>query len=78
VEYCPTEEMLANLFTKPLQGAAFRRFRDAVLNIDSLDADRSASSLAYRSQECVGESVNGLSNVGNDDDVIENDSGSSG
>jgi hypothetical protein len=29
--------------------------------------------------ECiVEESVNGLSNVGNDDDVIENDSGSSG
>jgi hypothetical protein len=26
----------------------------------------------------VEESVNGLSNVGNDDDVIENDSGSSG
>jgi hypothetical protein len=78
VEYCPTEEMLADLFTKPLQGAAFRKFRDAVLNIDSLDADRSASSLASRSQECVEESVNGLSNVGNDDDVIENDSGSSG
>jgi hypothetical protein len=33
VEYCPTGDMLADMFTKPLQGSAFRRFRDAVLNI---------------------------------------------
>ena len=31
VEYCPTEKMLADFFTKPLQGSLFRKFRDVVL-----------------------------------------------
>ena len=33
VQYCPTADMVADFFTKPLQGAAFRKFRDAILNI---------------------------------------------
>ena len=33
VEYCPTDEMLANMFTKPLQGVAFHQFHSAVLNL---------------------------------------------
>jgi hypothetical protein len=33
VEYCPTGDMLADMFTKPLQGSAFRKFRAAVLNL---------------------------------------------
>lgn len=33
VVYCPTEDMLADFFTKPLQGSKFLRFRDTVLNI---------------------------------------------
>jgi hypothetical protein len=32
VEYCPTEDMIGDMFTKPLQGSKFRAFRDAVLN----------------------------------------------
>jgi hypothetical protein len=35
VEYCPTEEMLADMFTKPLQGSLFRKFRAAVMNLQS-------------------------------------------
>ena len=35
VEYCPTEDMVADLFAKALQGALFRRLRDIILNIDS-------------------------------------------
>lgn len=31
VEYCPTEKMLADFFTKPLQGELFRRFRDIIM-----------------------------------------------
>ena len=31
VVYCPTECMLADFFTKPLQGALFRKFRDVLL-----------------------------------------------
>ena len=43
VEYCPTGRMVADFFTKPLQGSLFRRMRDVVhglsprsiLNVDS-------------------------------------------
>ena len=31
--YCPTGDMIADFFTKPLQGAQFVKFRDAVLGI---------------------------------------------
>ena len=31
VEYCPTEIILADFFTKALQGNGFRKFRDVVL-----------------------------------------------
>ena len=31
LEYCPTEDMLADFLTKPLQGALFIRMRDKIL-----------------------------------------------
>jgi hypothetical protein len=34
VEYCPTGNMLADFFTKPLQGKAFKNFLDIIMNID--------------------------------------------
>jgi hypothetical protein len=34
IQYCPTGVMIADYFTKPLQGSAFRQFRDQILNID--------------------------------------------
>lgn len=34
VEYCPTGDMIADYFTKPLQGTPFRKFRDDIMNID--------------------------------------------
>ena len=33
VEYCPTDDMIADFFTKPLQGSKFIRFRDQILNV---------------------------------------------
>jgi hypothetical protein len=39
VQYCPTEQMLADFFTKPLQGGLFRKFRAVIMghkHIDSL------------------------------------------
>ena len=39
VQYCPTEEMIADFFTKPLQGGLFHKFRDAILGIDAKDYD---------------------------------------
>ena len=35
IEYCPTDMMIADYLTKPLQGLKFRWFRDQVLNIQS-------------------------------------------
>ena len=67
VEYCPTEKMIADFFTKPLQGNLFRKFRDVVMgykHISSLHASEEES----LSQERVGKDINGL--------LRENESGS--
>ena len=32
VNYCPTEDMIADYFTKPLQGAQLQKFRKMILN----------------------------------------------
>ena len=44
VQYCPTEIMLADFFTKPLQGALFRKFRAIILNLEDDEANPSAQS----------------------------------
>lgn len=33
VTYCPTEQMVGDFFTKPLQGTQFRKFRDLIMNM---------------------------------------------
>ena len=33
IEYCPTKSMVADFFTKPLQGSLFRKFRDQILGV---------------------------------------------
>jgi hypothetical protein len=43
VEYCPTGDMIADFFTKPLQGSVFRWFRAVILNLPPPVAE----------QECV-------------------------
>jgi hypothetical protein len=40
VEYCPTGDMVADYFTKPLQGALFKKMRNLIMNIDPSDATR--------------------------------------
>lgn len=47
IEYCPTDHMLADFFTKPLQGAKFWMMRPAIMN---LPIDAMMSTL----KECVG------------------------
>jgi hypothetical protein len=32
IDHCPTSEMLADFFTKPLQGGPFRKLRDHIMN----------------------------------------------
>ena len=37
IEYCPTESMLADYFTKPLQGSLFNRFREIIVGWKHID-----------------------------------------
>ena len=39
VQYCLTHNMLADYFTKPLQGATFRKFHDAIMNCHFVCSD---------------------------------------
>jgi hypothetical protein len=59
VEYCPTEKMIADFFTKPLQGNLFRKFRDVVMGYKHISSlyDQSEQTLA---QERVGNDENGI------------------
>jgi hypothetical protein len=50
IEYCPTAEMVADFFTKPLQGSLFRKLRGIILN----SPGRPVNVGATTSQECVG------------------------
>ena len=36
IEYCPTDEMLADYFTKPLQGALFTKLRRVIMGWDHI------------------------------------------
>ena len=47
--YCPTDAMVADYFTKPLQGTKFREFQDMIMN-------HCDWALELVSQECVGAS----------------------
>lgn len=37
VVYCPTEDMLGDFFTKPLQGTKFKKFRKLILGLPDDD-----------------------------------------
>ena len=36
VEYCPTHEMLADYYTKPLQGSLFKKLRNVIMGFDHI------------------------------------------
>ncbi|VEU33958.1 unnamed protein product [Pseudo-nitzschia multistriata] len=37
VEYCPTDDIIADYFTKPLQGSKFKKFRNTIQGINDID-----------------------------------------
>ena len=55
VVYCPTEEMLADFYTKPLHGALFRLSRDVIRGLRHIDDLKIPLNLA--NQERVGNNV---------------------
>ena len=44
IEYCPTDSMMADFFTKPLQGALLKKMRDQIMNSNPL--------IDYGSEDC--------------------------
>ena len=83
VEYCPTEMMLADFYSKPLQGKMFRLFRSILLNLDDPDmkdycikSDVTIKKSSVTSQECVEENDKNESNniaPNNKKSDVEND-----
>jgi hypothetical protein len=58
IEYCPTERMIADFLTKPLQGSKFRRFRDVILghkHVDTLNDPTEYSSSQERVEKNISE-----------------------
>ena len=57
VKHCPTLLMIADFFTKPLQGALFRKFRDIIMGYVPVLLPSSEDSLIPTSQERVGNPI---------------------
>ena len=53
IQYCPTELMVADFFTKPIQGALFRAFRAVIMGHEGIES----LSQIYEIKERVGDSV---------------------
>jgi hypothetical protein len=69
IRHCPTLQMLADFFTKPLQGALFTKFRDVLLgyeHVDSLTLDPTSML-----EERVGDTVKRATGRGTDGTVDE-------
>ena len=53
IQYCPTEAMIADFFTKPLQGQLFKKLRDVIIGKMSIQEFTNS----ITTKECVGECV---------------------
>ena len=62
IHHCKTEHMVADFFTKPLQGALFRRLRDIVMGVVPID-----NVFDYSKQERVVKNANSGSDNGKGD-----------
>lgn len=58
IEYCPTQMMIADFFTKPLEGKLFKRFRDVVLGYEHVNTLEKYRHELSPSQERVGNGEN--------------------
>jgi hypothetical protein len=77
IVYCPTEQMLADFFTKPLQGSLFEKFRKVLMGHAHIDTLSSLSLLP--TEERVGEenkteqTAAGKNGQGNQDTSVSDD-----
>ena len=63
IQHCPTQEMIADYYTKPVQGSLFGKLRDAIMNIDPSSPYHSS----HRSVLRVSETENSDSETENSD-----------
>jgi hypothetical protein len=75
IRHCPTLQMLADFFTKPLQGNLFKRFRGVVLGHDHIDTLALVASDTGPTEERVGGMrsspvITGTSDSTNEDSTI--------
>ena len=66
IRHCPTLQMVADFFTKPLQGSLFRKFRDVIMGDKRMDTISVDTPMPL--EERVGE------NVRSDDSVVNRNS----
>ena len=63
IQYCPTDNMIGEFFTKPLQGSKFRIFRNIIMNCSydeygPVDIDKILMPSASIKQENIGDDSN--------------------
>ena len=57
IEYCPTDQMIADYFTKPIQGKMFRRLRGIIMGMSAEEMSMEMvqkPKVTFEPQECVG------------------------
>ena len=54
---CPTERMIADYFTKPLQGSLFRKMRDIIIGITNFPEEESVRYTQNMSLKLSGSSI---------------------
>jgi hypothetical protein len=70
VQHCPTEQMLADFFTKPLQGSLFKKFRDVLMGYKHMNTLKDTSVSTSSPEERVGISVQGTEVETQNDQVM--------
>ena len=67
LQYCPTEEMIADFYIKPLQGSLFRKMRDFIMgHSDSLNEERAGNNAFSPEDESRMEILNLTCDAAND------------
>ena len=61
IQYCPTAEMLADFFTKPLQGALFKKFRSVLMGWKHINTLKIPSQSELKERVGISDDVNNVS-----------------
>ena len=67
VAFCPTTNMLADFFTKPLQGSAFKKMRSIILNMPDTDKSSAEHRSVLENKYSMGERKDRSGNSSNKD-----------